>query len=249
MAAPARTVNNDIYDTLGDRWYGADDDPVALLRAEGRLHVPWVGQHLARTCRGRVCRVVDVGCGAGFIANGLARMGHEVVGVDQAESALEVAARHDETRSVRYLCADSSALPFPDASFDAACAMDFFEHIDALDPTLAEIARVLVPGGLLFFHTFNRNLLSFLVVIKGVEWFVRNVPRDMHLLGAFITPDELRASCAGHGLAMRQLLGCEPSLSTALLRMLATGVVPPSFAFRFTPRTWTGYSGVAEKTG
>jgi 2-polyprenyl-6-hydroxyphenyl methylase/3-demethylubiquinone-9 3-methyltransferase len=243
----ARTVNNGVYHGLGDRWYDADDDPIALLRAQGRLHVPWVAQRLGRAFGGRPCRVVDVGCGGGFVANDLAQQGHEVVGVDQAEAALAVAARHDVTRRVRYLRADAGSLPFADASFEAAVAMDFFEHVEPLDPVLAEISRVLVPGGLLFFHTFNRNLLSFIVVIKGVEWFVRNVPRDLHLLRQFIKPAELRASCAAYGLATRQILGCEPRPSLALLQMLLTGIVPPSLAFRFTQRTWTGYSGFAEK--
>jgi 2-polyprenyl-6-hydroxyphenyl methylase/3-demethylubiquinone-9 3-methyltransferase len=170
-----------------------------------------------------------------------------VVGVDQAEAALRVAAGHDVTRRVRYVRADAGSLPFADASFDAAVAMDFFEHVDALEPVLAEISRVLVQGGLLFFHTFNRNLLSFLVVIKGVEWFVRNVPRDLHLLRHFIKPTELRASCAAYGLSMRQVLGCEPRPSLALGQMILTGVVPSNLAFRFTGRTWTGYSGFAEK--
>jgi 2-polyprenyl-6-hydroxyphenyl methylase/3-demethylubiquinone-9 3-methyltransferase len=244
----ARTVNNRVYQSLGDRWYDAHDDPIALLRAQARLHVPWVAERLSRAFGSRPCRVVDVGCGGGFMANELAQHGHEVVGVDQAEAALEVAARHDVTGRVRYLRADAGSLPFADASFEAACAMDFFEHVDALDPVIAEISRVLVPGGLLFFHTFNRNILSFFVVIKGVEWFVRNVPRDLHLLRHFIRPGELGASCAAYGLATRQVLGCEPRASLALLQMLFTGVVPPSLAFRFTQRTWTGYSGFAEKT-
>jgi 2-polyprenyl-6-hydroxyphenyl methylase / 3-demethylubiquinone-9 3-methyltransferase len=241
------SVNNSVYLTLGDRWYEADDDPVALLRAQGRLHVPWVSDHLLRAFGERACRVIDVGCGAGFIANDLARQGHDVVGVDLAEPALDVAARHDATGRVHYVRADARSLPFADASFQAACAMDFFEHVDALDPIVAEIARVLAPGGQLFFHTFNRNLLSFLVVIKGVEWFVRNVPRDMHLLRFFVKPAELRAICVAHGLVVRELFGCAPRPSLAFLRMLATGIVPRDFAFRFTRRAWTGYTGIAEK--
>jgi 2-polyprenyl-6-hydroxyphenyl methylase/3-demethylubiquinone-9 3-methyltransferase len=249
MAAnAARSVNNDVYLALGDRWYDAADDPVALLRAQASLHVPWVSAQLERAFPSGSCRVLDVGCGGGFIANGLALHGHEVVGVDVAESALEVAARHDGTRSVRYVRGSAESLPFSDGSFDAACAMDFFEHVDALDPVLAEIARVLVPGGRLFFHTFNRNILSFLVVIKGVEWFVRNVPRDMHLLRSFVKPGELRAACAARGMVVSDLFGCEPRLSWAFARMLATGIVPPDFSFQFTRRTWTGYTGVAVKT-
>jgi 2-polyprenyl-6-hydroxyphenyl methylase/3-demethylubiquinone-9 3-methyltransferase len=179
-------VNNDVYRSLGERWYEADDDPIALLRALSRLHVPWIAEHLDRAF-GRPSRVLDVGCGAGIGANALALRGHDVCGVDLAGPALEVAARHDTTGRVRWIEADARALPFADDAFDAVTAMDFLEHVDAPERVVAECARVLAPGGLFFFHTFDRNLLSWLVVIKGVEWFVRNVPRDMHVLRCFIS--------------------------------------------------------------
>ena len=247
MATTPPRVNNAVYHDLGDRWYEADDDPLALLRAQGRLHAPWISSEVRRVHGDRACRVLDVGCGGGLVANDLAGRGHTVVGVDLAQAALDVATRHDATGRVRYIRADARSLPFPDGSFEAVCAMDFLEHVDALDPVVAEMSRVLVPEGLFFFHTFNRNFFAFLVVIKGVEWFVRNVPRDLHRLHAFIKPAELRASCETHGLLVREILGCEPRPSFAWLRLLATGVVPSDAAFQFTRRTWTGYSGVAEK--
>ena len=67
------TVNNDIYQTLGDRWYDACDDPVALLRAESRLRGPWI---LERLNPGST--VLDVGCGAGFLTNFLSEKGFSV---------------------------------------------------------------------------------------------------------------------------------------------------------------------------
>jgi len=65
-ATDARPVNNAIY-ALGDRWYSADDDPVALLRAESRLRNPWVAARVV-TSVGARARVLDIGCGAGFLA-------------------------------------------------------------------------------------------------------------------------------------------------------------------------------------
>jgi 2-polyprenyl-6-hydroxyphenyl methylase / 3-demethylubiquinone-9 3-methyltransferase len=240
-------VNNTIYEQLGARWYDAEDDPVALLRAESRLRNPWVAERIAHELGPGSRRVLDVGCGAGFLANDLARRGHQVTGLDAAEDSLAVAARHDPTHSVAYRHGDALALPYAAAHFDLVCAMDFFEHVEEPERCLAEMARVLVPGGLLFFHTFNRSWLSYLVVIKGVEWFVRNVPEDMHVLRLFLKPAELSAMCRAHGLEPVEILGSRPRLDRAAWRALRTGCIGDDFSFTFTRATPLGYTGYARK--
>jgi 2-polyprenyl-6-hydroxyphenyl methylase/3-demethylubiquinone-9 3-methyltransferase len=243
-----RQVNNSFYDGLGDRWYSAQDDPVALLRAESACRNPWVKGEIHKRFGDRGARVLDVGCGAGFLANELAQQGHRVTGVDAAPGTLATAARHDTTGSVRYTVADALRLPFDDGSFDVVCAMDFLEHVEQPAAVVAEISRVLAPGGQFFFHTFNRNWVAWLVVIKGVEWFVKNTPRDMHVLRLFLTPREVGAMCADQRMKVEVLRGLAPVLfSRAFLRLLATGVVPLDFRFRFTRSTRMAYTGLALK--
>jgi 2-polyprenyl-6-hydroxyphenyl methylase/3-demethylubiquinone-9 3-methyltransferase len=243
-----RPVNNDLYETLGERWYAADDDPVALLRAESRLRNPWVTARLRERC-GERARVLDVGCGAGFLSNHLAREGFAVSGLDASPDSLAIATRHDETRSAQYRKGDALALPYANASFDAVCAMDFLEHVEDPAKVVQECARVLRPGGIFFFHTFNRNPLAWLVVIKGVEWFVKNTPRDMHILRLFIRPNELTTICREHGLDVQELRGSKPVIIAASFwRMLATGVVPPDFRFEFSRSTLLAYTGFAVRS-
>jgi 2-polyprenyl-6-hydroxyphenyl methylase/3-demethylubiquinone-9 3-methyltransferase len=242
-------VDNAVYSLLGDRWYDADDDPIALLRAEARLRNPWVARHVEEAFPRRACRVLDVGCGAGFLSNALGARGHRVVGVDASQEALDVAARRSPSPHVTYRLGDARALPFDDASFDVACAMDLLEHVEDPAPVIAEIARVLGPSGLFFFHTFNRSLFAWLVVVKGVQWFVKNTPRDLHAARLFVRPEELRAMCGGRGLAVIELLGVRPAVDGAFVRMLVSGVVPPRFRFVFTRSLAIGYSGLARKRG
>ncbi len=240
------TVNNDFYNLLGERWYTAQDDPVGLLRAENRRLTPWVVEEIRRVYPGKVPRVLDLGCGAGFLANELARTGLKVTGIDSSANSLEVARRHDCTRSVEYLTGSALALPFPDRSFEVVSAMDFLEHIEQPARVLSESARVLVPGGLFFFHTFNRNIVSYLVVIKGVEWFVRNTPPRMHCLRCFIKPPELRRMCRSVGLNIESLSGLVPvPWKSAFWKMIFTGRVDDDFAFGFVRFPITGYAGRA----
>ncbi len=243
----SQALHNQCDDQLGDRWYRATDDPVALLRAEARLRTPWVSSRLRERHGGRA-RLLDVGCGAGFLSNALARDGFDVVGLDSSETSLAVARRYDETKSVHFDAGDALALPYPAESFDAVSAMDFLEHVEDPAAVVAEAARVLRPRGTFFFHTFNRNPLAWLIVIKGVEWFVKNTPPKMHLLRLFVKPQELRAMCVNHGLIVVEVHGSAPVVwSKAFCRMLATGVVPPDFQFQFTNSMLLAYTGFAER--
>jgi 2-polyprenyl-6-hydroxyphenyl methylase/3-demethylubiquinone-9 3-methyltransferase len=240
-------VNNEIYESLGARWYDANDDPVALLRAEAKLRNPWVAQQIAAAFGAGARRVLDVGCGAGFLANYLAHQGHRVTGIDVAPSTLEVARAHDHTHSARYEIGDARALPYEDHAFDVVCAMDFLEHVDDPARVIAEIGRVLAPSGLFLFHTFNRNLLAWLIVIKGVEWFVRNTPEDMHVLHLFLKPSEIWAMCRAQDMTPVTLIGSRPRIGSAFFRMLRSGVVPEDFSFTHTRSTLIAYTGAARK--
>jgi 2-polyprenyl-6-hydroxyphenyl methylase/3-demethylubiquinone-9 3-methyltransferase len=239
----ARTVNNEWYGPLGPRWYEARDTPIALLRAEARHRNPWIADELGAA----PLRVLDLGCGAGFLANYLAARGHAVTGLDATDDNLAVARSHDRTSTATYLTGDARALPFADASFDAVCAMDLLEHVEDPARVVAEAARVLAPGGVFFFHTFNRTWLANLIVIKGVELFVKNTPPDLHVLRLFVKPQELAAMCEAHELDVVELKGSRPRFRWPLWRMLVTREVGDDFAFTFTRSTTLGYTGFARK--
>jgi 2-polyprenyl-6-hydroxyphenyl methylase/3-demethylubiquinone-9 3-methyltransferase len=196
----------------------------------------------------RSLSILDVACGGGFLSNPLAAAGHEVTGIDLSEDSLSVAQRHDITHSARYLPMDARALTFPDRTFDVVCMMDFLEHLPERDAVLREAARVLRPGGWFFFHTFNRNPLSWLIAIKGVEWFVNHTPKNMHVYGLFLKPSELQELCTRHALDIEFIRGVRPRVFTwAFLRMLFTGDVSDRFQFAFTRSLAIGYCGLARR--
>ncbi len=248
MERSANKVNNDLYHTLGERWYHAKDDPVALLRAERRLLVPWVGEKIAEIKKHSRCKVLDVACGAGLFSNPLSNLGHDVTGFDVSEESIKIARQYDQTKQVKYLIADAYQFPFPDNTFDVVCAMDFLEHVNKPELVVKEVARVLKPSGIFFFSTFNANWLAWLIVIKGVEWFVKNTPKNLHVLELFIKPENLKIMLEKSGFKDIKMSGHRPDfLTLPFFQMLFTGEVSDQFSFKFTRSLLIGYSGIAIK--
>jgi SAM-dependent methyltransferase len=101
--------------------------------------------------------VLDVGCGDGQIARALAKNGAEVLGIDPTKLHIDIA--NERAGGPTYLLGSATSLPVPDASQDAVVACLVFEHIDAVDAAIAEVARVLKPGGQFSFF-LNHPLLQ-----------------------------------------------------------------------------------------
>jgi SAM-dependent methyltransferase len=129
--------------------------------------LPLVAEHLQGAAR-----VLDIGCGEGQVARHIARAvgAKRVVGVDP--SAAQIAVAESRGGGPRYARAEADRLPVPDESFDAAVACLVFEHITEVDGALAEVARVLKPGGV-FLFLLNHPLLQ----VPGSGWI------DDHILG------------------------------------------------------------------
>lgn len=242
-------VNNDIYDTYGDRWYTAFDDPVALLRAESKTKTPWILDKIKQhEFFSPSTKILDVGCGGGFLSNELAKQGMQITGVDLSEESLKAAHRHDETKSVNYQVADAYHLPFENETFEVITAMDFLEHVDRPEDVIKEFSRVLKPGGIFIFHTFNRNWLAYIVIIKMVEWLVKNTPKHMHVLHLFIKPRELKEYCENAGMKTTDWIGIKPVFSSVPLKNIFSGVVPKSMKFELTRNLCLSYMGSAVKS-
>ena len=239
-------VNNAIYDHYGERWYDAQDDPVALLRAETKTKLPWILEKIKRHNIGTDAQILDVGCGAGFLSNALALKGFHVYGVDVSNNSLKVAQRHDQTGTVQYLSADAYQLPFKDKTFSIVTAMDFLEHVESPEKVIHEIGRVLKPKGLFFYHTFNRNWVAHVTVIKMVEYLVKNTPKDMHVIDLFLKPSEVENFCQQAGLKPIETVGIRPVFSSIPLKNYFTGVVPKSMRFKVTKSSLLSYLGYAQ---
>lgn len=237
-------INNAVYDTLGERWYQAYDDPIALLRAESQLFGPWILETIKASGFESPC-VIDLGCGGGFVSNFLAKEACWVTGVDLSSQSLAIASKHDDTKTVRYLCRDVCDTGLPDKSFDIAISFDVLEHVEDPRQVVREARRLLKRGGLFFFHTFNRNILSNFVSIKLVEGLVKNTPRNLHLHSMFIKPCELEHWCLEAGFSSCSFRGVRPILRTLFDRSVLIGSVPKGLKFKFCKSLSNSYAGIA----
>jgi len=102
-------------------------------------------------------RVLDVGCGEGYGAAELAGVARWVVGLDSDRSALFHAARRYRVPNLSWVQATAECLPFRSASVDVVCCFQVLEHLVTPTQFLAEVRRVLAPGGLLILTTPNRE--------------------------------------------------------------------------------------------
>jgi 2-polyprenyl-6-hydroxyphenyl methylase / 3-demethylubiquinone-9 3-methyltransferase len=242
-----KLINNQFYDDLHDNWYLSNNHPVALLRAENNLRNPWIKNEIKKHFPHK-CKILDIGCGAGILTNFLALDEHDITGIDISEKSLTIAEKFDTTKKVKYLKANAYNIPLENHTFDVICAMDVLEHIENPAKLIQEASRLLKHGGLFFFHTFTKNILSYLLVIKCVEWFIPNTPKNMHVYNLFIKPKELKKMCYNSGLTILSLKGFQPKISSLkLLKMVLKKELKDDFPFIFKKKIKTGYCGFAMK--
>ncbi|EPZ17005.1 3-demethylubiquinone-9 3-methyltransferase [Thauera terpenica 58Eu] len=154
--------------------------------------------------------VLDVGCGGGILAESMASAGARVTGIDLSEKALSVARLHlfESGLSVDYrlISAEDLAEEMP-AHFDVVTCMEMLEHVPDPASTIAACARLVKPGGHVFFSTLNRNLKAYVQAIIGAEYVLNMLPRGTHEYAKFIKPSELSRHCRNAGLDTHELIG------------------------------------------
>ena len=154
--------------------------------------------------------VLDVGCGGGILAESMAALGATVTGIDLGEAPLAVARLHlkESGQKVEYLrvSAEDIASERPER-YDVVTCMEMLEHVPEPASTIAACARLVKPGGQVFFSTINRNPKAWLFAIVGAEYVLNLLPKGTHEYLKFIKPSELEGWARQAGLGMRELIG------------------------------------------
>jgi 2-polyprenyl-6-hydroxyphenyl methylase / 3-demethylubiquinone-9 3-methyltransferase len=193
------------FSALAARWWDPDSEFRPLHRINP-LRLEWINGLAPLAGK----QVLDVGCGGGILAEAMALKGANVTGIDLAEKPLAVAALHARQAgaAIDYMASSAEDLAqVRPGAFEVITCMEMLEHVPAPRLVIAACARLVKPGGWVFFSTINRNPLSYLMAIIGAEYVLRLLPRKTHQWRRFIKPQELVDAAGACGLMLEDSRG------------------------------------------
>lgn len=193
------------FGELAHRWWDPNSE-FKPLHDINPLRLDWIDQIIGLAGKA----IVDVGCGGGLLSEGMATRGAHVTGIDLSEKPLGVARLHllesGQKVDYRLISAEALADEMP-ATFDAVTCLEMLEHVPDPASTITACARLVKPGGQVFFSTLNRNPKAYLLAVVGAEYILNMLPKGTHDYAKFIKPSELARWCKAANLEPQEVIG------------------------------------------
>ena len=193
------------FEELASRWWDKNSE-FKPLHDINPLRANWIDK-LSPVAEKKV---LDVGCGGGILAESLAQRGAQVTGIDMGDAPLGVAKLHQLESGLSIDYQKSTAENFAkehENTFDIVTCLEMLEHVPDPSSVVQACAKMVKPGGHVFFSTINRNPKAFLFAIIGAEYLLRLLPRGTHEYAKFIRPSELANWSREADLQVNQMTG------------------------------------------
>lgn len=191
------------FDKVAQIWWDPKGS-MGTLHTINPLRMKFITENLNMTN----CKILDVGCGGGILAEAIARSGARVTGIDLSEASLEAARQHarEQGLNIEYRYENIEEVAEKHAGeFDAITCMEMLEHVPEPNKTITACSRLLKPGGHAFFSSINRTPKAFLFAIIGGEYILRLLPKGTHTYKQLIRPNELKKWAQENGLEFLRL--------------------------------------------
>jgi len=198
------------FEAMAEEWW----DPVGKFKPLHRIN-PLRLDYIARQLDMKHATILDVGCGGGLLAEGMASRGAKVTGIDRSPKALSVARLHSEKSEVAVEYIENDAEIWAEThleQYDAVTCLEVLEHVPDVPRTVAACASMIKPGGHFFFATLNRNPVSYIKAILGAEYVLGWLPKGTHEYAKFIKPSEMNSALRAADLDIKDLRGMSYAL-------------------------------------
>jgi 2-polyprenyl-6-hydroxyphenyl methylase/3-demethylubiquinone-9 3-methyltransferase len=222
------SVEVERFDRPLDAWWSMDGE-AGWLHKYNHVRVPYIRDAACRRFKRNPAqadclkglRVLDIGCGGGVLCEPIAKLGATVVGADPAIGAIEAARLHAQGGglAIDYRCTTAEVLADDGEMFDVVLAMEVIEHVAAYEHFLKRCAELVAPGGLMVLSTINRTWKSYAYAIVAAEYVLRLLPRGTHQWERFLSPDEIGASVAPHGLRVDDVSGVTMNIRSQQMQL------------------------------
>lgn len=194
------------FEAVASRWWDLEGEFKPLHRINP-LRLNYIQQR-ADGVFGK--KILDVGCGGGILAESMAREGADVTGLDMGAEPLQVARLHSLETGIKVTYVQETVEQHADEHadlYDIVTCMEMLEHVPDPRSVVLACAKLVKPGGHVFFSTINRNNKAWLMAVIGAEYVLKMVPKGTHDVKKFIRPAELIGWIDETPLRERNMIG------------------------------------------
>lgn len=195
------------FEEVAHRWWDTESE-FKPLHDINPLRLGFIENHSAGL---KDKTVIDVGCGGGILSESIALQGADTLGIDMGAAPLSVAELHaleQGIENIKYQQITVEEIAEEKSeSFDVVTCMEMLEHVPDPASIIHACAKLVKPGGHVFFSTINRNPKSYAMAIVGAEYLLKLVPKGTHEFKKFLRPSEIETWARNAGLQLKNIAG------------------------------------------